>query len=659
MNLAQPGWLVLLLLIPLLGIGALLVARLRRAQWQGFVAPRLRPNLLRRASTLPRWIALLFCLAATASLVAALSRPQGDAGTKTEKSLGRNVLIALDLSRSMRVTDVKPDRLSQAKVVLYELLDAMPGDRVGLIGFAGSPFLHAPITVDQTAVRETIEQMDETWAPLGGSDISSAIRMAIDVLKETGQKNNALVILSDGEEHEGDLDSIIADADQAGVYIFAIGVGTEDGAFVPHRDFPGGRLLDENGNPILSRLQPQTLRKLAEETGGRYAVAGSGVDITQLVKSAVSQLDAFEVEGRERRVAIEFYQWLILPAILFLFVSIIGGTRWRPIRATALLGAAFLLPHTPARANDEENARQALNSGRLEEARDAYKRLAEKSSSTDRSARFRLGQATAAYRNGEFRAAREAYSDALLSKNPDVTSNAHLGTANSLFQLGWQTLSEESYPHNPDEIPDLDRFDTLVREKLARILDAEPQDDKPTPGIQSFENLVIDWADATRHFDSALTLDPTNQTARTNRKVTLTYLNRLRELLKQESEETEQSLPQEGEGQPEPQPGEGEPQEGEGEGEPQEGEGEPREPGDQENPGDQGEEPNDQGEGGENPEDKPGENGENGEEEKPSEGPSDETPEERARRILSENSDLERGPLAPGKLQQFTPEKDW
>jgi flagellar protein FliO/FliZ len=136
MNLAQPGWLVLLLLIPLLGIGALLVARLRRAQWQGFVAPRLRPNLLRRASTLPRWIALLFCLAATASLVAALSRPQGDAGTKTEKSLGRNVLIALDLSRSMRVTDVKPDRLSQAKVVLYELLDAMPGDRVGLIGFA-------------------------------------------------------------------------------------------------------------------------------------------------------------------------------------------------------------------------------------------------------------------------------------------------------------------------------------------------------------------------------------------------------------------------------------------------------------------------------------------------------------------------------------------
>lgn len=660
MNLAQPGWLVLLVLIPLLGLGAVLVSRFRRRQWQSFVAPRLRQQLLLRGSPLPRWIALIFCLAATACLIAALSRPQGDAGTRTEKSLGRNVLIALDISRSMRVTDVKPDRLAQAKVVIFELLEAMPDDRIGLIGFAGSPFLHAPLTVDTAAVRETVEQMDETWAPLGGSDLAAAIRMAISVLKETGQKNNALVILSDGEEHKGDLESMIAEAERSGVSIFAIGVGTADGGHVPAGEFPGGPMTDRQGNPVLSRLQPDVLRSLAEGTGGRYAVAGSGVDITELVKSAVAQLDAFEVEGRERRVSIEFFQWLVLPAILLLIVSIVGGTRWRTVQATA---CGLLLVGSPAdlRAGPEEDARAALAAGRHEEAMKSFKSLADSAKTRERAARFRLGQATAAYRHGDLRAAREAFSGAILSNDPAVSSNAHLGTANTLFQLGWKTLSNESYPDDPEEIPDMDRFDTLVRERLARILAAEPPESGETEGLERIESLIIDWADAVRHYDSALAADPTNEPARANRGTTVTYLNRLRELLEQESDETEEALPQEGEGQPEPQPGEGEPQEGEGEGEPQEGEGDnPPQPGEQ---GNQGDEPDESGEGGDEPQDEPGEDGEDGEQENPdgeeSDGPADETPEERARRILSENSDLERGPLTPGRVEQFIPEKDW
>ncbi len=207
MKFAQPAWLVLLVLLPLLGVAAVFVARLRRKQWAAFVAPRLRGVLLKRGSPLPRWFALLFLLAACAAIIIALARPQGDAGTRTEKSLGRNVLIALDLSRSMRVRDVKPDRLAQAKMVIYELLDAMPNERVGLIGFAGTAYVYAPLTVDHGAVRETVEQIDETWAPLGGSDLAAAVRLATDTLKKTGQKNNALVILSDGEKHEGDLDA--------------------------------------------------------------------------------------------------------------------------------------------------------------------------------------------------------------------------------------------------------------------------------------------------------------------------------------------------------------------------------------------------------------------------------------------------------------------
>jgi Ca-activated chloride channel homolog len=168
-----------LVLLPLLGVGAIAVAALLRSkQWSSFVAPAAARRAAETRQPLPRWFALGFLLAACAALIVALARPQGDAGTRTEKTLGRNVLIALDLSRSMRVADVKPDRLAQAKMVIYELLEAMPNERIGLIGFAGSAYLYAPLTVDHGAVRETVEQIDETWATLGGSNLAAAISLA-------------------------------------------------------------------------------------------------------------------------------------------------------------------------------------------------------------------------------------------------------------------------------------------------------------------------------------------------------------------------------------------------------------------------------------------------------------------------------------------------
>ena len=247
MNFEYPAWLWLWVAVPILAVGAVLTGRFMKRPWEEFAAERLRGRLVKRDHPLPRWLALGMILAAMAALIFSLARPQGDAGTKTEKTSGRNVMIALDLSRSMRVQDVKPDRLAQAKIVIYELLESLKDDRVGLIGFAGSPFLSAPLTIDHVAVKETVEQIDEKWVSKGGSDIAAAIKLATATLRETGQKNNALIVISDGEENEGDLDAIIADAESSGVTIFAVGVGTEDGGFVPHPDFPDG-LVDKAGN---------------------------------------------------------------------------------------------------------------------------------------------------------------------------------------------------------------------------------------------------------------------------------------------------------------------------------------------------------------------------------------------------------------------------
>lgn len=666
MHLANPVWLVLLALLPLLGVGALVAARLRRQQWAAFVAPRLRQMLLRRGSPLPRWLALAFLVAACASLIAAMARPQGDAGTKTEKSIGRNVLIALDLSRSMRVKDVKPDRLAQAKVVIYELLDVLPNERIGLIGFAGSAHLFAPLTIDHGAVRETVEQIDETWPPLGGSNLTAAIRLAITTLKETGQKNNALIILSDGEKHEGSLNPILDEAKKSGVYIFAIGVGTEDGAYVPNPEFPNSNMVDRKGKIVLSRLQPEVMRRLASDTNGRYALAGSGTDIPAMVSLAAKDLDSFEMRGRERRIAVEFYQWLVLPAILFLMVSVLAGTRWRGLRAAVVLSLSLAGTPPDARAGEAAAAAEILAKGDNAPARAAFHKLAEASRFPERTARYRLGEGTAAYRDQDFSGAREAFSGALLSRDPQVVASAHFGIANSLFQLGWHTLAATAYPTAAADLPDLARFDALVKDRLAQILKAEPTADDDTAGLADLEELIVNWADAVTHYDSAIANDPDNESLRHNRATTLTYLKRLKELLEQEREQTQQAIP---EPQPVPQPGN--PGESGEDGEPK-----PNEPGDTGDTGTPKEpkEPGEQGDPGQPPKDPPGDppdgeprkDGDQGrpkEGDKPAgedEGPKpDETPEERARRILGENADLEKGPLRSGRIEYNNPEKDW
>lgn len=646
MNLEYPAWLLVWIAVPILAVCAVMAGRFGKRPWEAFAAERLRGKLIKQDHPLPRWMALGMILAAITALAIAMARPQGDAGVKTEMTTGRNIMIALDLSRSMRVQDVKPDRLAQAKIVIYELLESMQNDRVGLIAFAGTPFLSAPLTIDHSAVRETVEQIDEQWLPTGGSDIAAAVRLATQTLKETGQKNNALILISDGEENEGELDAIIADAESSGVTIVAIGVGTEDGGFVPHPDFVGG-LVDSAGNRILSRLQPDVLRKLANETGGRYVIAGRGADIPGMVRAATESLDAFEMEGGQTRVVIEFYQWALFPAILFLSSAIVAGTRWRGLAGA---GAALMLFSTHAEADLAKDAGRAFSEERFDEARDAYRALAEEKATGEKAARFRLGEGLAAYEAQDYRGARSAYSAALLAEDAKVAGNGHEGMGNTLFQLGWMGLSGSRYPVG-EEVPDMAKFDELVREQLKRMEESELPESGDTNEFIRIDSIILNWADAIRHYRSAMVKSPESETARRNEELAMGYLVRLKELLEEEKEQTEQEIAQMEQAQP--QPGDGPPQEGEpGEGK---GEGEPQEKGE----GAEGEEPEDKGEGGDEDPEKGDKGKEPDENDKKGEADPNESPEERARRILSENADLQKGPLTPGRRDVRNPDKDW
>ena len=647
MNLAHPAWLFALALPLILAVLAIVMVRLRRSQWQAFAADRLRPILIKRRSPITRWISLSLLLLACICLVIALPRPHEKTGTREEKILSRNVLIALDLSRSMRVQDVKPDRLSRAKIAIYELIEELPNERIGIIGFAGSSYVYAPLTVDHAAVRQTVEQIDENWATLGGSSLKDAVELAIDTLKKTGQKQNALVIFSDGEKHDGSLDEIASEAKLAGVNILAIGIGTENGDYVPNTDFPGNRMVDENGQPVISRLQPEVLRNLAEATNGKYATAGSGDDIASLVKNAIKELDAFEMEGRQREVKIEYYQWFLLPAIVFLFASIIIGTRWRGVGKVAAALAIFLMPD-PSQADDAKDAARFLSEKNFTAAAQTYRKLAKESPSSNLRSRYHLGEGIASLRGGSFKSARSAFSKSLNANNPDVLAEAHIGMANSLFQLGWLELAGSAYAQDPKQPPDMAQFDEIVRTRLKKLAEAEEDGE-----VEKIEALITNWTDAVRHCDSALSNMPANNAAKNNRQMTITYLKRLRELLEEEKEKTEQNMPM-------PQPG------GEGESEPDEGDGDPDEnqDGDQQNkdsksPGDKGDEKRNKKDGsnGNQPKPKDDPDKDKNKGEKPED--PNETPEKRARRILKDSADLEKGPLTPGQVEFNPPAKDW
>ena len=647
MNLAHPAWLFALALPLILAVLAVVIARLRRSQWQAFAADRLRPILIKRRNPVVRWISFSQLLLACISLVIALARPLEKAGTREEKILSRNVLIAIDLSRSMRVQDVKPDRLSRAKIAIYELLEELPNERVGIIGFAGSSYVYAPLTVDHAAVRQTVEQIDENWATFGGSNLKEVVELAIDTLKKTGQKQNALVIFSDGEKHDGSLDDIASEAKLAGVNILAIGIGTENGDYVPNADFPGNRMIDENGQPVISRLQPEVLRNLAEATSGKYAAAGSGDDIASLVKTSIKELDAFEMEGRQREISIEYYQWFLLPAIVFLFASIIIGTRWRGVGKVAATLAIFLIPD-PSHADDAKDAARFLSEKNFTAASQTYRKLAKETGSSNLRSRYHLGEGIASLRGGSFKSARSAFSKSLDANNADVLAEAHLGMANTLIQLGWVELAGSAYPQDPKSSPDIAQFDQLVRTRLKNLADAKEDGE-----VEKIEALITNWTDAVRHYDSAISKMPANSAATNNRQMTITYLERLRELLEEEKEKTEQNMPM-------PQPG------GEGESQPEEGNGDPdeKQDGDQQNkdsksPGDKGDEKREKKDGSNGkepkPKDDPGKDRNKGE--KPED--PNETPEKRARRILKDSADLEKGPLTPGQVEFNPPAKDW
>ncbi len=384
----HPEWLWALLLVPLLGLLAFRAERQRVRDARRLLAARLAVQLTAGASPLLRWTRTsLFLLAVTAGIVA-LARPHAGYTLLETTTTGRDIILAMDVSRSMLANDLQPNRLVRAQLLADDIVRQLPGDRIGIVAFAGSAFLQAPLTVDHGAVLESVQALDTTIIPRGGSNIAQAIRLSLDAFGKGESSHRALVLLSDGEELDADAIPVARQAAEAGIRIFTVGIGTPNGSVIPIPDEKGGTqfLKDPAGNLVTSKLDANKLREIANLSGGNYYELASHPAAGTNIARAIRTVDARKSGEEVSREPVERFQWPLGVAVAALLAALIlperarnGNKRGGRLVHAAVVAATMLV--TPSLLMAADSATKAYTNNDFDRAYELFAAQAQKSDS--------------------------------------------------------------------------------------------------------------------------------------------------------------------------------------------------------------------------------------------------------------------------------------
>ncbi len=443
--------------LPLLGLAAAAyawgAARRARLERQLGDVPTLR-RLVRGDAPRRRKVQTALRLAALASLMLALAGPQWGVELVETRTQARQVMIAVDVSLSMKAEDVKPDRLARAKQDLSLLIDELKGSRVGVMAFAGEPAIVCPLTTDSEAAKQLLAGLDVDAVPVPGTAIGTAIRRATQALSRySGSKS--LVILTDGEDHKTDPLGAAEEAAAQGVKIFAIGIGNPEGEPIPVRDENGhvtGYKKDKHGATVMSRLGEGDLAAIAQKTGGAYFRSSPGAsEATEIARRALGAASDEASQGASLRLRNRFLIPLALALLLLLAEALIpeGAAAASPASAkAATLAALAMVALLPARAS--ATAESALRRGnslyddsQFEPALEQYG-IAGQKSPRDRRPVFNAGDAL--YRLQQYDKAAEAFKAVADGGGPaDVRSQAYYNLGNALYQQGQYGPAVDAY----------------------------------------------------------------------------------------------------------------------------------------------------------------------------------------------------------------------
>lgn len=510
MTFAQPLWMIAGGFVCLALF--LLIRRLesrRRVAMETFAAAKLLGRLSRNVSVPQRRLKKTLLLLAIFCLFVALARPQYGFRWVEVKRKGIDILFALDTSNSMLASDIRPNRLERSKLAIMDFVSQLKGDRVGLMPFAGSAFLLCPLTLDYSAFEQSLITVDTTIIPKGGTNISNGISEAEYVLSNEAN-HKILILITDGENLEGDAVARAKTAAENKMTIHTVGVGTRDGELVPVSTNGGSRFIkDDSGKFVQSRLDEATLQQLAEVSGGLYVPLGaSGEGLETLYQQTLSLIPKEELAERQQKVPLERFQYPLALALFLLtleflisgrkssqkrtlpFITTAGRrVRGKVIKSGLLLCLlAGLSSPPPAEATGGE---EAFRQEKFIEASQLYSKELQKRPD-DPLLHYNYG--TTAYKNTLYNDAITSFTKALQSDDLTLQQRAYYNRGNAHYRQGEETIQ------------------------------TAPQ------------QTITQWQKALESYKSSLALQPDDKDSRYNLELTEKKLQQLQQQLQQQQQ---------------------------------------------------------------------------------------------------------------------------
>ena len=436
------------LVVPMLGLFFGWAWRRRSERVAQFIHANLVEQLTLGLSVIRRKAKLILLLVVVLLLFLALARPKGGYELQKTETRSLDILVAVDTSRSMLATDQSPNRLERAKLAVLDLMRLAKRDRLGLIAFSGTAFLQCPLTIDRNAFIQNVNSLSTDIIPQGGTAISEAITEALRTFKKEEDNHKVLVLMTDGEDHEAGVTEAAEKANNIGMKIFTIGLGSPEGELIQLPNPQTGRLeflKDESGNVVKSRLNETLLRKLSTDTGAFYLPLQGADTMERLYEAGLAGLTPNRVENQMTKRYIERYQWLLgLAVFLLLGEMLLGeGRRPSPKSSPAALAALGLLLAAPAALATPADARRAMEQDDFGRALRLYEKLLVES---PEDARLHYNAGAAAYGAGDFEKARNHFNSTLASPEAPLPlqQRAFYNLGNAMFRLGETT-------ENPDD----------------------------------------------------------------------------------------------------------------------------------------------------------------------------------------------------------------
>ena len=328
---AHPEYLYLLLLVPIITLMMIYFSRERKKAMNNFGDANLISHLMPAFSGKRMSFKAILLLLAFTLQVFVMAGPQFGAKLETMKRKGIELMIAIDVSNSMNAQDIQPSRLEMAKMAVSRLIDNLGDDRIGLVVFAGQPYVQLPITTDYPSAKMFLSTINTQMVPTQGTAIGAAINMCTNSFRDNPDINKAILVITDGENHEDDAVAAAQAAAKNGIRVYTVGMGTAKGAPVPAtagnmRDF----IKDRDGNVAISRIDEESLAQIAAKGDGAYIPANN---IRSGISALIGELNSIEKSEFEAKVFTDYndrFQYVEILVLMILLLDILIMSRKNP-----------------------------------------------------------------------------------------------------------------------------------------------------------------------------------------------------------------------------------------------------------------------------------------------------------------------------------------